>query len=190
MPKAIPRFRTQYDEIESVYEHLGSRVKQMYAPKFNDSGVLYLEPAGKHDLYGEIQSHKDSVDIHVLLARYRNGDESALERIQGSYGDFTSMPKTFAEALNTMIAAEQYFKSLPVEVRAKFGHDFNQFIATMDSPSWYSDIGLVPPGPPPGAEGSGDDMSEAKPGDIKTAPDTPPEPIFAPGSKSVETIPS
>lgn len=190
MAKAIPRFRTQYDEIAPVREHLGSRLKQMYSPKYNDTGVLYLEPSGQHDLYGEIQSHRDSVDIHVLLARYRNGDESALERIQGAYGDFTSMPKTFAEALNTMIAAEQYFKSLPVDVRAKFGHDFNQFIATMDTPSWYSDVGLVPPGPPPGAEGSGGNTAEAKPDAVKTTPDTPAQPDPAPGSKSVETIPS
>lgn len=139
-------FRTQYDKPRPVREGLGSRVKQLYAPKFNDSGVLYLEEAGKHDLYAEIQSHRDSVDIHVLLARYRNGDESAFERIQGAYGDFTKMPATFAEALNTMIAAEQYFKSLPVEIRSKYGHDFNQFISAMDSPSWFADVGIELPG--------------------------------------------
>lgn len=176
-------FRTQYDKPQPVHEGLGSRVKQLYAPKFSDSGVLYLEEAGKHDLYAEIQSHRDSVDIHVLLARYRNGDESAFERIQGAYGDFTKMPATFAEALNTMIAAEQYFKSLPVEIRSKYGHDFNQFISAMDSPSWFADVGIELPG-------IDDNMSEAKPADIKTTLDTPSKPVSASQSESVETIPS
>lgn len=187
MAKAEVRFRTQYDPPVRVPEHLGERTKQMYSPMFTDSGVLYLEPSGKHDLYGEIQSHRDSVDIHVLLARYRNGDEAALERIQGAYGDFTSMPKTFAEALNTMIAAEQYFKSLPVDIRAKFGHDFNQFIASMDSPTWASDLGIVPPGPPTGSV----DMPEAaRPDGIKTVPDTTTPVSVAPTPGSAETLPS
>lgn len=106
-----------------------------------------LKEIGKHDLYAEIQSHKDSVDIHVLLSMYNNGDPGALTRIQGAYGDFTRMPSTFAEALNTMIAAEQYFNGLPVDVRAQFGHDFHQFIASMDSPDWAARMGVAGPGP-------------------------------------------
>lgn len=192
-------FRTQYDKPRPVREGLGSRVKQLYTPKFNDSGVLYLEEAGKHDLYAEIQSHRDSVDIHVLLARYRNGDESAFERIQGAYGDFTKMPATFAEALNTMIAAEQYFKSLPVEVRSKYGHDFNQFISAMDSPSWFADVGIELPDiddPLSLAVPAGTSPQSSKDSTAPSAQRTqiPPAPAVAPvsasQSASVDTIPS
>lgn len=142
----MKNFRTQYDKQVPIYEHTGSPVKTLYAPVFSQEGVMDLKEIGKHDLYQEIQSHRDSVDIHVLLSMYNNGDPGALSRIQGAYGDFTKMPTTFAEALNTMIAAEQYFNGLPVDVRAKFGHDFHQFIATMDTPDWTTRMGLDQPG--------------------------------------------
>ncbi|UPW40985.1 internal scaffolding protein [Sigmofec virus UA08Rod_5894] len=136
-------FRTQYDASERVYQPAGSRVKTLYGPVFDKRGVMQLEEIGKHDLYMEIQSHADSVDIHVILQRFAAGDVDVLARIQGTYGDFTQMPKTFAEALNTIIAAEQYFDSLPVDTKARFGHSFSQFIASMDSPTFAAQMGLV-----------------------------------------------
>lgn len=174
----MKKFLTQYDKRVPVYEHLGSPVKTLYAPVFSQDGVMNLKEIGKHDLYAEIQSHKDSVDIHVLLSMYQNGDVGALSRIQGAYGDFTQMPTTFAEALNTMIAAEQYFNGLPVDVRAKFGHDFRQFVASMDAPDWASRVGLDKPGvdqlinqPSVGPE------SPSKPADVSPATSTPTAPV-------------
>lgn len=145
----MPKFKTQFDAHDRVYLDSGSRVKQLYAPHYDDQGRWHLEEAGTEDLYGYIQSHAMSVDIHVLLKQYQLGDVSALQRVQGTYGDFTQAPKTFAEALNTMIAAEQYFLSLPVEARAQFNHNFNEFIASMDSPDWMSKAGITPPAPAP-----------------------------------------
>lgn len=139
----MPRFFTQYDEHPRVHQTLGSREKVLYTSKVLDDGTIDLIESGKEDLYGYIQSHKDSVDINVLLARYQNGDPTALARVQGSYGDFTQMPKTYAELLNAMIAGEQYFNSLPVETRAKFDHDFNKFMAGMDDmPGWLEKMGI------------------------------------------------
>lgn len=146
------RFRTQFDPSPQIFAEPGSPVKTLYGPIFDDRGIMHLTEVGLHNLYAEIQSHAESVDIHVLIQRYQSGDVEALSRVQGAYGDFTQMPTTFAEALNTMIAAEQYFLSLPPDVRARYGHDFNQFIASMDSPTFASDIGLVPPAATPGTD--------------------------------------
>lgn len=186
------KFASQFQDRQRVYEPVGSRVKQLYSPIYDDRGVLHLTESGKHDLYAEIQSHRDSVDIHVLLARYQNGDDSALQRIQGAYGDFTQMPTTFAEALNTLIAAEQYFKSLPVDVRSRFGHDFNQFIASMDSPTWASDVGFTPPGPSSGAGSSSPNMTEGEARlSSETKPPIPPQAPVTDGSVSaVASVPS
>lgn len=105
---------------------------------------MRLIETGKTDLYAEIQSHADSVDIHVILDRFaKTGDPGVLSRVQGAYGDFTQMPRTFAEALNTMVAAEQYFLGLPVDVRAQFGHDFHQFLASMDAPDFAQKMGIA-----------------------------------------------
>lgn len=143
----MARFRTQYDPHVTPPQDPGCRDKILYAPVFDKQGRMSLEEAGRESLYDYIQSHADSVDINIILKRFEQGDISVLSRVQGAYGDFTQLPKTFAEALNTLIAAEQYFNGLPLDVRAKFGHDFNQFIASMDSPAFATEMGLVPPAP-------------------------------------------
>lgn len=137
-------FKTQYQSHDRVIAHSGSRTKILYGPIFDDRGVMSLMETGVHDLYAEIQSHADSVDIHVILERFAKGDPGALSRVQGAYGDFTQMPRTFAEALNTFVAAEQYFLGLPLDVRASFGHDFRQFLASMDQPDFASRVGWAP----------------------------------------------
>lgn len=139
----MPAFTTQFVQHPRVHCDPGCPVKQLYAPKFRQDGTFYLVESAVHDLYAEIQSHAGSVDIHEILRRFAQGDVGALERVQGAYGDFTQMPTTFAEALNTMLAAEQYFLGLPVETRAKFGHDFHQFVASFDSPESLAALGLL-----------------------------------------------
>lgn len=138
-------FRTQYEPSERVYAEPGNPVKILYGPIFDKEGVMDLVETGKVNLYDEIQSHADSVDIHVLLKRYAETQDPGLfARVQGAYGDFTEMPKTFAGALNTLIAAEQYFNGLPVDVRAQFGHSFQQFIAAMDKSDFTQRMGITP----------------------------------------------
>lgn len=171
-----PRFRTAYDPPRPpIYQPAGSRVKVLYGPIFDKQGRMSLEEIGRENFYDYIQSHADSVDINIILKRFEQGDPSVLTRVQGAYGDFTQLPKTFAEALNTLIAAEQYFNSLPVDVRAQFDHNFNQFIASMDSPDFTQRMGIdpAPPGP-------------AQPSTPAPAPDSfpssPPAPAPAPPS--------
>ncbi|UPW41641.1 internal scaffolding protein [Peromfec virus RodF8_32] len=169
------KFRTQYETFDKPFSEPGSPVKTLYGPVFNENGVMSLKEIGQHDLYSEIQSHADSVDIHLLLKMYAAGDKDVFSRVQGAYGDFTQMPKTFAEALNTMIAAEMYFDSLPVETKAKFNHSFSQFLAGMDSPSWLADAGIVLPDiPPAGGQVS---PSPASPGVAQTPAEGPAAPV-------------
>ncbi|UPW41097.1 internal scaffolding protein [Sigmofec virus UA08Rod_5539] len=175
----MPKFATQYDAHQRVHQPAGDPIKTLYAPVFDKQGHMSLEVSGKESLYDYIQSHAESVDIHVILKQFAQGDVSVLARVQGTYGDFTQMPKTFAEALNTMIAAEQYFQSLPVETRAQFGHNFNQFIASMDAPDFTKRMGIDPSlgTPDPAAVAPG---AAAAPGSVP-AP-TPATPPSAPAS--------
>lgn len=137
-----PKFRDLYDQRERVIEYPGSSVRVLYTSKVAEDGNIELIPSGTENLYDFIQSHKDSVDIHVILNRFANGDTNALSRVQGSYGDFTDMPTTYAELLNTMIAGENYFNSLPVETRAEFDHSFEKFMVSMDNmPEFIKKLG-------------------------------------------------
>lgn len=141
--------RTVFSPRVRYHANPGCRLRPIFSPRFDDSGVMELIQTGTEDLYDFIQSFKESVDIHVILDRYRRGDINALSRVQGAYGDFTTVPKTYAEALNALISAENYFNGLPLEVRAQFGHSFQQFLASMDKPGFSQTMGFVPPDPEP-----------------------------------------
>lgn len=120
----------------------GSGLKPTYSSYYDSHGRLIVEQDGTADLYMEIQSHKDSCDIHVLLDRYRRGDLEVMERLQtqrGVYADVTSMPQTYAEVLNMVHQGEQEFLRLPVDVRAKFDHSYEVYMASMDDPKVWSE---------------------------------------------------
>lgn len=128
------QFENQFRDHKRFLTGVGSREKITYEARYNPKGQLELHEKGKEDWYGYIQSHKDSVDIHLILERFQRGDVDVLNRVQGFYGDITSMPSTFADALNIVRSSEEFFNSLPVEERAKFNHNFSEFLASFDTP--------------------------------------------------------
>lgn len=138
------KFRTQFDPHDSVFQEPGDPVKVIYSPRYDDAGVLDLVATGQENLYEYIQSHKESTDIHVLLDRFANGEEDVLSRMQGFYGDITSMPKTYAEVLNAVIAGEEAFARLPVEIKQKFDNSFAVWLAAMDKPDFADRMGYKP----------------------------------------------
>jgi len=138
------RFATQYRERTRFPSNGGQRERILYQPKFDENGVMDLVESGKEDLYDFIQSHAEAVDIHVILARFQNGDVDALSRVQGAYGDFTNMPTTYADLLNRVNEGQSFFNSLPVDIRAKFNHNFAEFMAGMDKPDFLDKLGIKP----------------------------------------------
>lgn len=135
-------FVTQYRPRIRFISNGGQRERILYQPKFDENGVMDLVQSGKEDLYDFIQSHAESVDIHVILARFQNGDIDALSRVQGAYGDFTNMPTSYAELLNRVNEGQSFFNSLPVDIRAKFNHNFAEFMAGMDKPDFLEKLGI------------------------------------------------
>ncbi|WGL31257.1 internal scaffolding protein [Dipodfec virus UOA04_Rod_845] len=136
------KFRTQYDPHPPVFQEPGSPEKLVYSPRYTSEGVLDLAVTGKENLYEFIQSHKESTDIHVLLDRFANGEEDVLSRLQGFYADVSDMPKTYAEVLNAVIAGEETFARLPVEVKRRFDNSFAVWLASMDSPDFSERMGI------------------------------------------------
>lgn len=135
-------FPTFYNQRSARHSsNIGSRYHDVYTPVYDHNGVLDLEVSGQEDIYEMIQSYAESCDINVLIARYENGDVSALSQRQGFYIDATGMPHTYAEMLNAIISAETTFNQLPVDIRAKFGHSFEQFLSQMDSPDFAEKMG-------------------------------------------------
>lgn len=142
-------FPTQYRSHERFPSNVGSRIHPMYTAKYDVNGSMYLEQTGEENIYDQIQSHKDSVDINVLLKRYQNGEVDVLSKVQGIFTDVTGMPRTFAEMLNIVNDSRAAFDSLPVDVRAKFNHNPIEFMQDAGSEDWFDKLGAKKPTPPP-----------------------------------------
>lgn len=137
-------FKTQYQNHERIPATLGTKVKRLYTPKYTEDGTLELVESGLENQYDYIQSYKDSVNIHVLLEQYARGDINALSKIQGTYQDYSDMPRNYAEMLNMVITAESEFDRLPVEVKAQFGQSYERWLIEMDNlPAWMDKMGII-----------------------------------------------
>lgn len=129
-------------EPKKIKSNIGSPTYELFHGVIGEDGELELVSDGKTSLYAEIQSHKDSVDINLIIQRYKNGDVTALNQRTPQYFDSTNMPKTMAEALNMVLDAEREFNEMPVEIKSKFDHDYKKYIATAGTHEWLDKLGF------------------------------------------------
>lgn len=147
-------FRSQYDGHSRVYLDPGDPVKHVYEGRYDPQGRFDLEEVGQEDLYGYIQSHRDSVEIHALLQRFSAGDESVLSRRQGFFADVSELPKTYAEVLQSVLVGEQTFNRLPVEVKQQFNNSFSEWLASFGTEAFAASLGVAEPAQQPAAPAS------------------------------------
>lgn len=112
-----------------VYCNPGKRMKIEYQPVYDKKGVWHLEETGETSLYDSIQSFADSVDINLIMSRYKNGEIDVLNRVQGFYGDVSNVPTNYADILNETLKAERLFMSLAPEVRERYNNSISQFMS-------------------------------------------------------------
>lgn len=166
-------FRNQYDNRGDCDCTCHGRVeKPTYTA--NEDG-LPVE-TGTVNIYDEIQSHRESVELSTLLQRYAQGDETALNKIQGVYADVVDMPSTYSELFDRVRDAENSFNALPEDVRVLFDNSPVSFWQSIGTPEFASkiaeldakakknssnpaDTGKSSVGDPPAA-GSGGDLNE------------------------------
>lgn len=75
------------------------------------------------DLYEQIQSYRESCDLKIILKKYQNGDENALNQVNGVYADLTEMPIDLADAFAMAKNYESAFNGLPLYIRKEYGHN-------------------------------------------------------------------
>lgn len=97
--------------VERVASEPGSGLRQLYIPCFVD-GFFTIEESGVFDLQEQINANASSCDINVLVARYNAGDLTALSRRQGMFGDFTSAPDSYRQALEIVNGFESAFSDM------------------------------------------------------------------------------
>lgn len=140
-------FRTQYDRIR-VNTDPGKSEVNVYGARYDDDGHLIVTVTGKKDIYPEIQASALSCDINYLISRFAAGDATALSKVQGTYGDFTQFPRSYAELLNQVNRGSELFDSLPADVRARFDNSLGVFLQSAGSQEWMDKLGISKPQEP------------------------------------------
>lgn len=95
------------------------------------------------------QSFKDETDINVLVKRFGVTTTAQMRGLKvPSYGDFGEKVFDFQSAMNAVVDAQRAFDTLPADVRKRFGHDPQEFIAFFNDPANVEEgrkLGLVLP---------------------------------------------
>lgn len=129
-------------KFKTIFDKSVSQVKSCSGDRYKSQLQLRILPNGKHDfievskddMYMQIQSHANSVDIHWILDHFSNNPIGLSERLQktsGQYLDLVDIPKNFHEMLQLVHDSSEFFYSLPVEIREKFNNSVDQFISSL-----------------------------------------------------------
>lgn len=127
------KFRTSYTGAVRTPCATGDGFEDVFAMKVDDFGNDTLEKVGKTNVYEQIQSYADSVDLHVLVARYKAGDVDALNIAESIYGDFYSAPASLLDAQRAITDMRSNFEKLPTDIKEKFDNNYNVFLACMEN---------------------------------------------------------
>lgn len=102
-------FKPWFEKREPIYTYVGDKTRPLYKPELRKNGEIELVEDGYEDIYSQIQSFKDSVDINVIVSRYAHGDAYALQQRQGVYGDFIQVPSSYMDVLNQAIELKRIY---------------------------------------------------------------------------------
>lgn len=125
-----------------IYTPSGEKTKQHYKAVLDKEGEYVLVEDGIEDWDGMIQSYKESCLIENILKRYAAGDQSALNAVQGFYGDVSECPTSMQQVLQMVLDGQALFENLPSEKREAFDNDFNKWFVQTGSPEWFAKMGV------------------------------------------------
>lgn len=123
----------------------GSPVKPVYHGKVLPSGEIELVYDGDENIQEYIDSFEKETNIENIIARVNNGEIDLLNSAAGVFVDTVGMPRTYAEVLQTVIDGQKAFEKLPVEIKERFGNDFNQWFAQMGNDDFMVKSGFMKP---------------------------------------------
>lgn len=115
----------------------GSPYKPIYSASLTKDGHIELKVVGQDNIQEYIDSFADETDINWILARCTAGDTSVLSKRQGSYGDFVDVPKNYHEFMQKLLDGQEFFDSLPVDLKNKFDNSFEVWMTTIGSKEWF-----------------------------------------------------
>lgn len=124
----VLKFRNQFTNDSNVFVcNPGSKIVAEYGLVTAEDGSTSVGVVGEKNLDAIIQSNKDTGNVALLVAKYNAGDEEALNRVRGVYGDFRNMPTTYAEMVSRLNECRSLFEALPVDIKEQFDNNPDVF---------------------------------------------------------------
>lgn len=142
MAQAAAKFFSYYNRPETVAAPTGDEFDKTYTVEIDKFGHKKLVVSGKTNRWEKIQSYKDECLIENILVR-ATMDPSVLDARKGMYFDATKMPKTLAEAQNTILKVKEDFFRLPIEIRKKFDNSPEVYVSQYGTKEWGDALGIV-----------------------------------------------
>lgn len=147
-------FRTSFSRFDEKRPRFpsvsGTKEKILYHLVYSDNGVKKLDVCGCTDLYAEIQSHRESTDLSIILSRL---DPNQVSNMASSYSfndlleseiiNVTQLPKNAGEMLNLVRSGQNLFDGLPIEVREMFNYSMEKFVSSFGSKEFAEKINYL-----------------------------------------------
>lgn len=135
------KFYSRLNPAPVIEAPAGSKEATTYQTQIDENGHKVTVPIGKTNIYDRIQSSLEETKIENIIKRFTEGDISAFRQGEPLYADMTEAPKTLMEAQNMIIRITDEFNNLPVDVRAKFDHSPEKYVAMYGGEQWAQAVG-------------------------------------------------
>lgn len=133
---------TKFDKHARVFSNPGSPYRCTYSASYTSDGRLELVEGEPENIYEQIQMYADDCDLNILLKRYQNGEVDVFNQVETFYADVADMPRNYAELLNKVSQAENFFSTLPSEIRERFNNSPHEFLASVGDEDFLSKFEL------------------------------------------------
>lgn len=172
------KFRTKYDKQDPIITSAGERYKIEYGAQLDRFGNRVIVPKGKIDMKMFINAHAKETDLNLLLAKYQNGDTTALMQRAAMFMDITGIPNNINEVLNLKTQAEKVFNILPAKVKEAFGNNVNNWLSNMNTKEWIEIMSQSEDSVRKGQAKAAAKMTDIYKNNAKNYPDIKPEEVI------------
>lgn len=122
--------RVAEDQRQRFNSPVGTGMRMKYIAMYDNGHNRRFYREKEFDQYARIQSYKDSCLLSNIIARFTNGDVSALSKVQGAYVDTTLFPGDTRSSLDLINRTRGVFDGLSKEEKARYHNDFGNFIGS------------------------------------------------------------
>ena len=141
----MSNFRSAYSGQVRHTSLTGNGREPEYEYQLTDAG-RELTKTGEKNVYALIQSRLDETKIENIIKR-ATYDPAALGsqdwQNSGAFVDISDMPGNYHEWYGRIKDAEDEFKKLPVEVKAKWDYDVEAYVMAYGTKEWADKMGIL-----------------------------------------------